>query len=107
MEALPPRIVDLFQVVRSHYRDPVMGGSWSFRAIARAVAPDIDLDIRLDPALGVAHENSAQAVFALMHQPRQSVAVRQACREALREHGRRETEVLRRLMVRFDPSSDY
>ena len=59
------------------------------------------------PALGVAHENSAQAVFALMHQPRQSVAVRQACREALREHGRRETEVLRRLMARFDPISDF
>lgn len=26
-----------------------MAGSWSFRAIARAVAPELDMDVRLDP----------------------------------------------------------
>ena len=79
-----------------------MGGSWSFRAIARAVAPDIDLDIRLDLALDAEHEGSAQSVFALMHQPGQSAAVREACRDALRAHGQRETGVLRRLLELFE-----
>jgi hypothetical protein len=26
-----------------------MAGSWSFRAIARAVAPELDMDVRMDP----------------------------------------------------------
>ncbi len=106
LEALLPRIVDLYQVVRSHYQDPVMGGSWSFRAIARAVAPDIDLDIRFDPAQDAEHEGTAQSVFALMHKPGHGAAVREACRDALRAHGQRETGVLRRLLALFDPISD-
>jgi Domain of unknown function(DUF2779) len=106
LEALLPRIVDLYQVVRSHYQDPVMGGSWSFRAIARAVAPDIDLDIRLDPALDAEHEGTVQSVFALMHKPGQSAAVREACRDALRAHGQRRTVVLQRLLAALERAGE-
>ena len=45
------------------------------------------MDVTLDP--------TAQAVYALMQKPGQSTAVWQACREALRLHGVRETVVLR------------
>ena len=38
LESILPRIVDLFQFARGHYYHPVMAGSWSFRAMARAVA---------------------------------------------------------------------
>jgi Domain of unknown function(DUF2779) len=106
LEALLPRIVDLYQVLRSHQQDPVKGGSWSFRAIAQAVAPDMDLELRLNPALDAEHEGSAQSVFALMHRPGQSAAVRQACRQALRDHGQLETVVLRRLLALFDRAGE-
>lgn len=98
LNALLPRIVDLFQVAREHWYHPVMAGSWSFRAIARAVAPELDMDVLLDPALGERANPTAQSVYALMQKQGQSLAVRQACREALRLHGVRETVVLRRLL---------
>ncbi|MCB2017291.1 MAG: DUF2779 domain-containing protein [Hydrogenophaga sp.] len=98
LEAVQSRIVDLFQIAREHCYHPVMAGSWSFRAIARAVAPELDMDVTLDPALGVRANPTAQSVYALMQKPGQSQAVRQACREALRLHGVRETAVLRALV---------
>lgn len=105
LNALLPRIVDLFQVARAHYYHPVMAGSWSFQSMARAVAPDVALDIAFDPELGVGGADSAQAVFALMHTPGQSVAVREACRAALQLHGQRETAVLRRLLALFEQAA--
>ncbi len=102
LEALQPRIVDLFQIARSHCYHPVMAGSWSFRSLARAVAPGLDMDIALDPALDAGAGRSARAVFALMQKPGQSAAVRAACRAALQAHGQRETAVLRRLLALFE-----
>lgn len=98
LDALQPRIVDLFQIAREHCYFPVMAGSWSFRAIARAVAPELDMDVRLDPALGERANPTAQSVYALMQKPGQRLPVRHACREALQAHGQRETVVLRRLL---------
>jgi hypothetical protein len=102
LEALLPRFVDLFQVARGHCYHPVMAGSWSFRSMARAVAPGLAMDIVLDPALGADAGRSARAVFALMQKPGQSAAVRAACRAALQAHGQRETAVLRRLLALFE-----
>ncbi|WP_374407138.1 DUF2779 domain-containing protein [Hydrogenophaga sp.] len=98
LDALQTRIVDLFQVAREHYYHPAMAGSWSLRAIARAVAPGVDMDVTLDPALGAKVGRTAQSVYALMEKPGQTLPVRHACREALQAHGRRETEVLRELV---------
>jgi hypothetical protein len=75
-----------------------MAGSWSFRAIARAVAPGVDMDVTLDPAPDAPVGRTAQSVYALMEKPGQRPAVRQACRDALQAHGQRETVVLRRLL---------
>jgi hypothetical protein len=100
LESILPRIVDLFQIARGHYYHPVMAGSWSFRSIARAVAPGLDMDIVLDPELDA--WRSARAVFALMQKPGQSATVRAACRAALQAHGQRETAVLRRLLALFE-----
>ena len=102
LEALLPRFVDLFQIGRGHYYHPVMVGPWSFRSMARAVAPGSDMDIVLDPALGAGAGRSARAVFALMQKPGQSAPVRAACRAALQAHGQRETAVLRRLLALFE-----
>lgn len=99
LDALQPRIVDLFQVARTHYYHPAMAGSWSFRAIARAVAPGVDMDVTLDPAPDAPVGRTAQSVYALMEKPGQRPAVRQACRDALQAHGQRETVVLRRLLA--------
>jgi hypothetical protein len=79
-----------------------MAGSWSFRAMARAVAPGLAMDIVLDPALDAGAGRSARAVFALMQKPGQSATVRAACRAALQAHGQRETAVLRRLLAFFE-----
>jgi hypothetical protein len=98
LEALQPRIVDLFQIAREHCYHPAMAGSWSLRAIARAFAPDVDMDVTLDPALGVTVGRTAQSVYALMEKPGQTLPVRHACRQALQAHGQRETVVLRRLL---------
>ncbi|WP_374407145.1 DUF2779 domain-containing protein [Hydrogenophaga sp.] len=98
LDALQPRIVDLFQIAREHCYHPAMAGSWSLRAIARAFAPDVDMDVTLDPALGVTVGRTAQSVYALMEKPGQTLPVRHACRQALQAHGQRETEVLRALV---------
>lgn len=73
-----------------------MAGSWSFRAIARAVAPELDMDVRLDPALGERANPTAQSVYVLMQNPTSACPC--ACREALQAHGQRETVGLRRLL---------
>jgi hypothetical protein len=54
-----------------------MAGSWSFRAIARAVAPGVDMDVTLDPAPDAPVGRTAQSVYALMEKPGQRPAVRQ------------------------------
>jgi hypothetical protein len=106
LDALLPRIVDLFQIARGHYYHPIMAGSWSFRSLARAVAPELDMDIVLDTALDAGAGRSAQAVFALMHKPGQSATVRAACRAALQAHGQRETAVLCRLLALFEQAGN-
>lgn len=106
LDALQARIVDLFQIAREHCYFPVMAGSWSFRSVARAVAPELDMDVRLDPALGERANPTAQSVYALMQKPGQRLPVRHACREALQAHGQRETVVLRRLLDVMERAGD-
>jgi len=61
LEALLPRIVDLFQFAQAHYYHPVMAGSWSFKSISRAVAPDVALSMEGTDGAG---EPTAQTIFA-------------------------------------------
>lgn len=96
LEALLPRIVDLFQMARAHYYHPAMAGSWSFKSICRAVAPELQLDVP-DPAL----LPSPQAAFAHSLGPKLDAATRAQLREALQAHGQRQTEALRRMVALF------
>jgi hypothetical protein len=97
LDALLPRIVDLFQVARAHYYHPSMCGSWSFKSICRALAPDLDVE-RIDwPG-----EPSAQAVFARSLQRGVDARTLAGLQSALREHGQRGTEALRRMVTLFE-----
>ena len=101
LEALLPRIVDLFQIARAHYYHPVMAGSWSLNSLSRAVAPDLPTGIEGDNDArgrdGVGEPPSAQALFARSLQRGLDAPTRQHLRAALQAHGQRQTEVLRRL----------
>jgi hypothetical protein len=100
LEAVLPRIVDLFQIARAHYYHPVMAGSWSFKSISRAVSPDVASGIESGVAQSDAvGEISAQATFARSLQRGLDDAIRQQLRAALQAHGQRQTEVLRRLVM--------
>jgi hypothetical protein len=101
LEAVIERIVDLFQIARAHYYHPVMAGSWSFRSISRAVAPEMQID-----DLESAHApTTAQAAFARSLQRGLDGATRQQLRDALQACGRRQTEVLRRMVALFEAAS--
>jgi hypothetical protein len=98
LQAILPRIVDLFQMARAHYYHPVMAGSWSFKSISRAAAPDMALGIEGDFTDGKSvGELSAQAAFAWSLQRGLADVTGQQLRAALLAHGQRQTEVLRRL----------
>ena len=97
LEALLPRIVDLFQVARLHYYHPAMCGSWSFGSICRAVAPE--LDVSHFDCLG---ETSPQAAFARSLRPGLDAPARGVLRDALRAHGKRQIDALHRLVSMFE-----
>lgn len=103
LEALLPRIVDLFQIARAHYYHPAMAGSWSFRSIARAVAPD--LPSTMDCA-GKTVDDSTQAFFARTLQPGLDPATGQQLRAALHANGQRQTQILRRIVVLLEGPAD-
>jgi hypothetical protein len=97
LEALLPRIVDLFQTARARYYHPAMAGSWSFSSICRAVAPDLQVD------WPEAHCGpSPQLAFARSLHPGLDAASRQQSRAALQAHGQRQTEALRRIVALFE-----
>ena len=100
LDAAQARILDLFQLARAHYYHPVMAGSWSFKSISRAVAPELAGAPRAGP--DTAQAFSAQAAFARSLQRGLDGAARHSLRAALQAHGQRETDVLRRLAALFE-----
>ena len=94
LQAVLERLVDLYPIARAHYYHPVMAGSWSFRSISRAVAPE--LQNRLTAIERDGHP-SAQSVFARLQQRGLDATSRQQLRAALQAHGQTETEVVRHL----------
>lgn len=97
LEAVLPRIVDLFQIARAHCYHPAMRGSWSFKSVCRAFAPELGAD-RFD----CQGEASTQVVFARSLQRGLAPAELQALREALVAHGQRQAAALRRLVSVFE-----
>lgn len=100
LECLQPRIVDLFQLTRAHYYHPAMCGSWSFKSVCRAVAPDLRAD-----EFDWAGETAPQAAFARSQTEKLGVSDLQALRQALVAHGQRQTEALRRMVTLFESAT--
>ncbi len=114
LEALLPRIVDLFQIAREHYYDPALCGRWSFRSVMGAVAPGLRAGVfdRRDPTSDAGHAGSAdddvsaQAAFARSLRRDLDAGTREQLRARLVAHGLREAEALRRLVTLFEAGGD-
>ena len=75
---------------------PAMAGSWSFKSIRRAVAPDLSVELA---GLERNTSPSAQAVFARSLQRGLDAQTGQQLRVALQADGQHQTDVLRRLLA--------
>jgi Domain of unknown function(DUF2779) len=92
LEAIQARIVDLFQVMRAHAYHPAQRGSWSFKSVCRALAPELQIG-----RFSAAHATPAEA-YAHSMQDRLSPAEVEAVREALQAHGQKEVAALRQML---------
>ena len=93
LEAAADRLVDVFQFARQHIYHPEQAGSWSAKAIFRAVAPELG-----------AHRFDAEGcrtplqAFGRSLQAASDAALQQRLRNALQAHGERQTAALGRLI---------
>ncbi|MEY4763349.1 MAG: hypothetical protein RI907_22 [Pseudomonadota bacterium] len=92
LDALQPRIVDLFQTLRGCAYHPAMRGSWSFKSVGQAFSPDLELG-----AFSAAHATAAEA-YAHAMQDRLPEHEVNALRDALRARAARETLAMRRVL---------
>lgn len=97
LDALQPRIVDLFQLARAHWYHPAQRGSWSFRAVAEALAPQLQAHVETCDGLP-----SAQAAHARCLQPQTDAASREHLRHALQQRLRAQCALLRAMLARFE-----
>ncbi len=100
LELVQARIVDLFQLARSGWYHPGQNGSWSFKAMARVVAPEL-----AEIPLGLAGQTSAQAAFAATLQRHTQPAQSQTLRAQLLAEGERQAQVLHRMAGCFAQNS--
>lgn len=101
LEALLPRIVDLFDLVREHAYHPAMAGSWSARSVFSAFAPEAGAHAFAFAWRGRVFDSPLACYAASLQRglaPPDAVALR----DALRAHGRRHTAALRRLSEILD-----
>lgn len=97
LEALQPRIVDLFQLAREHLYHPAMAGSWSARSVFDAIAPELGCG-RFE-VLGSLSPLAAFARSLGRGLDAHGIATLQA---ALIDHGRRQTLALVRLTAALE-----
>jgi hypothetical protein len=101
LEALLPRVVDLFQLARTHYYHPAMAGSWSAKTVFGLIAPELNVT-----RLGRREADAPLQAFARSLQRGLPAAERERLRSALQAHGQRRTEALRRMAALFDHAAD-
>lgn len=102
LEGVQRRIVDLYPIARAHYYHPALCGSWSFKSLCRALAPDLQAD-----CFECAGETSPQAAFALTQQEGEDAQTVASLRADLVAYGQRQTEVLRRMLALFEGAGDF
>lgn len=98
LDALLPRIVDLFMVLRDHAYHPAMAGSWSAKSVFRAFVPEAGAHEFRCALRGRPLASPLDAYAACLQRGLAPPDVA-ALREALRAHGRRHCEALRRLTL--------
>jgi predicted RecB family nuclease len=90
LAALLYRIVDLLEIVRDHVAHPDFRGSYSMKAVAPAVAPDIAYD-----DLDIADAGDASAAFyRIVADPTLSSEARDGLRQSLLKYCQRDTLAL-------------
>jgi predicted RecB family nuclease len=93
LTALLYRLIDLLQIVRDHVAHPDFHGSYSMKAVAPALAPEVtyrDLD--------VADGGEASAAFyQIVADPTQSPEARDRLRQSLLKYCQRDTLALARV----------
>ena len=94
LDAAADRLVDVFQLCRAQAYHPAQAGSWSARAMYRAVAPELGAH-QFDEA---GCRSPVQA-FGRAMQPGLPAAQAQALRGALSAHGRRQCQALAHLVA--------
>lgn len=99
LTAIIDRIVDLHSLLREHYYHPRMRGSWSIKALAPTVVPELSYD-DLDE---VRDGTAAQAAFAEAIRPETSPQRREELRNRLLAYCERDTEAMVRLVRHFAP----
>ena len=93
LEAAADRLVDVYQFTRQHAYHPEQAGSWSAKAMWRAVAPELG-----------AHRFEAEGchtplqAFGLSLRPGLPAPRRERLRQALQAHGQGQTAALARLL---------
>jgi hypothetical protein len=100
LEALLPRVVDLFQVARTHCYHPAQAGSWSAKTVFGILAPDLRVE-----RLARRVEGAPLLAFAQSLQRGLPATERERLRAALQDHGRRRTEALRRMVAMFEAAT--
>jgi hypothetical protein len=90
LRGLAGRLVDLLPVVRRHYYDRDMRGSWSLKA----VLPTIAADLAYDTLAQVRSGTDAQAGYVEAIDPATTPTRREAIRTGLSDYCRRDTEAM-------------
>lgn len=99
LTALTEKVVDLLPVTRDHYYHPAQRGSWSIKAVLRAVVPEMAYD-----DLDVGDGTQAQAAWLEAVGLEPGHARRQALRTALGLYCARDTEAMLVLVRRLSSS---
>jgi len=93
LTALLYRIVDLLKIVQDHVAHPDFRGSYSMKAVAPALAPEISYG---DLNIGDGSEASA-AFYRIVADPTQSTEAREGLRQSLLKYRERDTLALARV----------
>jgi hypothetical protein len=97
LAAIRERLVDLLPILKAHYYDPAMQGSWSIKALLPTVAPHLDY-----AALGTVQDGSdAQAAYLEAIKPSTTPQRREQLRHDLLEYCRYDTLAMVELVAHF------
>jgi hypothetical protein len=97
LTAIHGRLVDLLPLVKTHFYDPKMHGSWSIKAVLPAVAPET----RYDELGEVRDGAAAQAAYLEAIKPTTSAKRREQLRHDLLEYCRYDTLAMVKLVEFF------